>query len=84
MDSCLKGKHHDPKVTDFIGDRRMEVLHTSGHAYVETIEKVIRLTNPKTIIPMHTECANNFSKLPEFAAYRDIVKVLNDEEEYFI
>lgn len=79
----LKGKHHDPKITDFIGDRRMEVLHTSGHAYVETIEKLIRLTKPKTIIPMHTECADGFSELPEFAPYRDRVNVLNDGEGYF-
>ena len=42
----------------------MEILHTSGHAYVETIEKLIRLTNPKTIIPMHTECADDFGKIP--------------------
>lgn len=78
----LKGKHHDPNITDFIGSRRMEVLHTSGHAYVETIEKVIRLTKPKTIIPMHTECADGFSKLPEFAAYRDKIKILRDCEEF--
>ena len=78
----LKGKHCDPKITDFIGNRRMEVLHTSGHAYMETIEKVIRLTNPKTIIPMHTECADNFSKLPEFAIYQDKIKILQDGEQY--
>lgn len=78
----LKGKHHNPKITEFIGDRRMEVLHTSGHAYVETIEKLIRITKPKTIIPMHTECADGFSKLPEFAAYRDMIKVLQDGEEF--
>lgn len=80
----LKGKHHDPKITEFIGNRRMEVLHTSGHAYVETIEKVIRLTKPETIIPMHTECADGFSEIPELAPYRDRVKVLNDGEGYFL
>lgn len=79
----LKGKNHDPKITDFIGDHRMEILHTSGHAYVETIEKVIRITKPKVIIPMHTECADCFAKLPEFAPYRDNIKVLKDEECYF-
>lgn len=78
----LKGKHADPKIDDFIGSHRMEILHTSGHAYVETIEKLICLTNPKTIIPMHTECADDFGKIPEFALYRDRVKVLQDKEEY--
>lgn len=78
----LKGKHADPKIGDFIGSHRMEILHTSGHAYVETIEKLIRLTNPKLIIPMHTECADDFGETPAFALYRDRVKVLQDKEEY--
>ncbi len=78
----LSGKHHDPKITEFIGCRRMEVLHTSGHAYVETIEKLIRMTEPKVIIPMHTECANEFGKLKAFEKYRDRIKVLRDGEPY--
>ena len=60
----------------------MEILHTSGHTYAETIEKVIRLTNPKVIIPMHTECADTFGSIPAFAPYRDRVKVLKDREAY--
>lgn len=79
----LDGKHADPKVKEFIGNHRMEKLHTSGHAYVETIEKLIRLTNPKVIIPMHTECAENFRTMPVFAAYQDRVKVLQDGEAYY-
>lgn len=78
----LEGKHADPKIKEFIGNHRMERLHTSGHAYVETIEKLIRLTNPKVIIPMHTECADAFGKTPAFAAYRDRVRVLRDGEAY--
>ena len=62
----LEGKYEDPAIRDFIGNHRMEVLHTSGHAYVETIEKLIRLTNPKVIIPMHTECAEEFGRIPAF------------------
>lgn len=78
----LEGKHADPKIKEFIGNHRMEKLHTSGHAYVETIEKLIRLTNPKVIIPMHTECADAFGKMPAFAAYQDRVRVLQDGEAY--
>lgn len=78
----LEGKHADAKIKEFIGNHRMEVLHTSGHAYVETLEKVIRLTNPKVIIPMHTECAEAFGRIPAFAAYQDRVSVLQDGEEY--
>lgn len=78
----LKGKHANPQISEFIGNHRMEILHTSGHAYVETIEKLIRLTNPKTIIPMHTECADDFDEITAFAPYRDKVKVLQDREGY--
>ena len=78
----LKGKHANPQINEFIGNHRMEILHTSGHAYVETIEKLIRLTNPKTIIPMHTEHADEFGEIPAFAPYRDRVKVLQDREGY--
>lgn len=78
----LEGKHADPKVKESIGNHRMEKLHTSGHAYVETIEKMGRLTNPKVIIPMHTECTESFGRMPTFAAHQDRVKVLQDKEEY--
>lgn len=78
----LEGKHADPKIRDFIGKHRMEILHTSGHAYVETIEKLIHLTNPEIIIPMHTEYAEKFSRIPAFAPYQDRVRALCDGEEY--
>lgn len=78
----LKGKHANLKINEFIGDHRTEILHTSGHAYVETLEKLIRLTNPKTIIPMHTECADVFGEITAFAPYRDRIKVLQDKEKY--
>lgn len=79
----LAGEHADPAVKEFIGNHRMEMLHTSGHAYVETIEKLIRLTNPKVIIPMHTECAKEFAKVPEFAPYQKRVRVVEDGEGYW-
>lgn len=78
----LEGKHADPKIRNFIGNYRMEVLHTGGHAYAETIEKLIRLTNPEVIVPMHTECPENFGRTEAFEVYGDRVKVLQDGEEY--
>ena len=78
----LKEKHANPKIHEFIGSHRMKILHTSGHAYVKTLEKLIRLTNPTTIIPMHTECADAFGEIPAFAPYRDRIKVLQDKEGY--
>ena len=53
-------------------------LHTSGHAYVETIAGLFKLVNPKIIIPMHTEHPNDFLSVPEFAPYHDRVQVLRD------
>ena len=53
-------------------------LHTSGHAYVETIAGLIGLVNPKIIIPMHTKSPEDFTFIPEFAPYRDRVQVLRD------
>lgn len=79
----LKGEHADQSVINFIGDHRMEKLHTSGHAYVETIGKLIRLTDPEVIIPMHTECADRFAKIPAFSLYKDRVHVLGDGEPYY-
>ncbi|MCM1233903.1 MAG: MBL fold metallo-hydrolase [Ruminococcus flavefaciens] len=79
----LEGEHADSTLIDFIGNHRMEKLHTSGHAYVETIEKLIRLTNPKVIIPMHTECADSFSSIETFVKYQNRVKVLEDGEGYY-
>jgi ribonuclease J len=76
----LKGKHKDENIVNFIGNYRMEHLHTSGHAYVETIKKLIELTNPKIIIPMHTECADVFANIQEFKEYANRVKVLEDGE----
>ncbi len=78
----LGGEHADPAILDFIGNHRMTKLHTSGHAYVETIEKLIRMTDPEVIIPMHTERADDFGSIPAFESCRDRVRVLQDGEEY--
>lgn len=76
----LGGKHADQALLHFIGGRPIEQLHTSGHAYVETIAKLIETVKPKTIVPMHTERADEFSSIPEFAPYKDQVQVLKDGE----
>lgn len=50
---------------------RLTELHTSGHADFETINKVITLTNPKIIIPIHT-------KAPELFDMSSAVKSVED------
>ncbi len=79
-DGYLKPEHADPALIGFIGRRPIEYLHTSGHAYAETIARLIEAVQPKRIVPMHTERADEFSSIPEFARYADRVKVLKDGE----
>ncbi len=74
----LEEEHADWQLLRFIGGRPNESLHTSGHAYVETIAGLIGLVNPKIIIPMHTKSPEDFTFIPEFAPYRDRVQVLRD------
>jgi ribonuclease J len=82
----LKPEHADKALINFIKGHEADMipLHTSGHAYVETIAKLIEMTNPKVIIPMHTECADEFAKVAEFTPYKDRVRVLSDGEKYCI
>ena len=74
----LEEEHGDEHLLRFIGGRPYESLHTSGHAYVETIAGLIGLVNPKIIIPIHTKSPEDFTSIPEFAPYRDRVQVLRD------
>ena len=82
------GKCEDKNIVDFLSGHddkdHFTQLHTSGHAYVETLAKLIEMTQPEVIIPMHTESADEFAKVPEFAAYKDRVNVLRDGEIYNI
>ncbi len=41
---------------DFIKTKKMKFhqIHTSGHAGIETLKKVVQKLKPKTIIPIHT------------------------------
>ena len=54
------------------------VRHTSGHAYVSSIARVIETVDPKHIIVMHTECADEFSAIPAFEKYKDRILSVQD------
>ena len=77
-----KGSHPDWQLSEFLNGRPVVPLHTSGHAYVDTIARLIEQTDPKVIIPMHTECAKQFKDFPEFARWKDRVRSLADGEAY--
>ncbi len=60
-------EHINHDVLDIIHefpDSKFHNLHTSGHATIETLSEVIRLTNPrKAIIPIHREKNSDLSLL---------------------
>ena len=80
------GKAEDPAVVRFMDgymdEKHMEELHTSGHAYVETLKKLMDMTEPGVIIPMHTEDAKAFKQVPFFKDYTDRIRVIGDGESY--
>jgi ribonuclease J len=78
--SMWKGYENTPKTKEFLDLCRtlgLEIvyLHTSGHAYRETLETAILRLNPKTLVPIHTENGLAFERLHEN------VRVLNDGED---
>lgn len=44
------------KIHEFINANKMQsyIIHTSGHASVDTLKYVIKSINPKTLVPIHT------------------------------
>ncbi len=78
----LSGDKADKSVQDFIDGYSWELLHTSGHAYVETIADLIFMVNPKQIIPMHSENPEGFCELPALRNYRDRIVILDDGEVF--
>ena len=80
-DGYLEPEHADQALLAYIGNRQLVHLHTSGHAYAETIARLIETVQPKMIVPMHTEKADEFTSVPVFAPYRYRVRVLQDGEK---
>ena len=58
--SMWSGYLDDERIKSAVAEYRMVKLHTSGHADIETIEKVVGIVNPSTVIPIHTECPLDF------------------------
>ena len=50
-------------------------IHTSGHADISDLQEFVKRINPKTIIPIHTECKNDFR-----GAFGVNTMILNDNE----
>ena len=60
--SMWKGYLDEERVKAFIDGYRKVDVHTSGHADANTIDDIVKKTMPSTIIPVHTENDDWFSK----------------------
>ncbi len=55
---------------------KLRILHTSGHADEQTIERLISTVSPKSIVPVHTENANWFDKYTEIRIIKECNKII--------
>ena len=46
---------------------RLHMLHTSGHADAQTIDRLVSAVCPRVIIPVHTENAAWFDRYKNFS-----------------
>ena len=65
----LEGNHADyfgcDKVSAFRYDPAVNFVyaHTSGHATVEALQKLVAALNPRRLVPVHTESPEDFGKI---------------------
>lgn len=73
----LKEKSMQPML-DFIKDNKMQFksMHTSGHAFVSTLHKVIDIINPKVTIPIHSFYPEEYKQISSN------IKILTDGETH--
>lgn len=79
--SLWEGYKKDKSTKDFINylvERGMNTIdiHTSGHADIDALKKMVEILNPSTIIPIHTFKADSYKEI--FDESR--IRILNDKE----
>lgn len=64
------------RLLDFIQEKNMNLIpiHTSGHAFIDALKKVVEVTNPQAIVPIHTFYPNQYSDL-----FSDVLEVSDGE-----
>ena len=62
---------------DYLKSRQFEIynIHTSGHADIVTLQKMVNAIKPKKIVPIHTFQGNKYSDIFEYP-----VNLINDRE----
>lgn len=68
------------RMLDFIKDNKMnfKCVHTSGHASIDTLSKVINVLSPKVIIPIHSFYPE------EYKLISSNIQILSDGEVYTV
>lgn len=69
-------------VKQFLKENRikLETIHTSGHAYVEDLQRFVEALKPKEIIPIHTSKPGEYGIM-----FKDVkIRLLDDGEVYEI
>jgi len=79
-DGYLK-KDYTSNLIDYLKGRRFNIykIHTSGHADIETLRKMIDAIKPKCIIPIHTFKGDEYKN-----HFKNPVKELKDGQEVVI
>ncbi|ABR49256.1 beta-lactamase domain protein [Alkaliphilus metalliredigens QYMF] len=59
-----KKQRRTDRLLDYAKNNNMDIidLHTSGHAHIDSLKKVIRSSGAKKIIPIHTERSDLFAE----------------------
>lgn len=63
IDEKIGRAAYNPGLADFCKRHNARKMHTSGHAFPEMIEAVIKVVDPDEVIPIHTEAAEEFAFL---------------------
>ena len=64
--SCMDSDYYGAEaIFDYQNDPQVNFVyaHTSGHATVEDLKKFAEALNPKMLVPVHTECGNQYDNL---------------------
>lgn len=70
-------KDYTSKFIDYLKNLNFSIhhIHTSGHADIEALQKMVDAINPKNIVPIHTFKSNSYQKI-----FRNNVIQCNDGE----
>ena len=76
--SMWDGYLQNPRIADFLQEREVVKLHTSGHAAQKTLKKVCETLKPRCgLIPIHSEAPGKMSELLS----GEIIVYLQDGQE---